>query len=186
MNRGPLMHALREGTAPQHRRLEATTPFDSQSPTTEGYRAHLEALARVHPPLELALDAAHDWQRLGLSDWPGRRRAALLEADLRALGAPPAVPAPAPDVEPLPRAVGCLYVLEGSLLGGQLVAKRLQEAGLGALPTRYLLADGVAPGPRFASFCAFAETLAAGEPGFIARAVAGAAGCFDALAAAYR
>lgn len=186
MNRGPLLLALREATAAQHRRLEAATPFDPQFPTAHGYRAHLEALARVHPPLELALDVAHDWQRLGLSDWPARRRAALLEADLRDLGASPTAPSAIPEVGPLPRAVGCLYVLEGSLLGGQLVAKRLQEAGLGALPTRYLLADGVAPGPRFASFCAFAEALAAGEPAFIARAVAGAADCFDTLAAAFR
>ena len=185
MIRGPLLNALRDGTHGQHQRLESVTPFDSQSPTREGYQAHLVALARVHPALEAALDAAHDWQRLGLGDWPSRRRAPLLEADLRALQAtvPPAVPLP--EVGPLPRAVGCLYVLEGSLLGGQLVARRLAEAGLETLPTRYLLADGVAPGPRFGSFCAFAERLAQGEPAFIARAVAGAAECFDSLTTAY-
>src|SRR5206468_2644054 len=58
--------------------------------------------------------------------WPARRRAGLFAADLDALGAPPAaaVPRLAP-VAATDAALGRLYVLEGSTLGGTFIEQHL-------------------------------------------------------------
>jgi heme oxygenase len=60
-------------------------------------------------------------------DWPRRRRTALFAADLRALGSCP-VSGTQPDlpaVESTDDALGRLYVLEGSTLGGTFIDRRL-------------------------------------------------------------
>ena len=75
-------------------------------------------------------------------DLAARRRSALLLDDLAFLGAP-AAPLPAPPVLPALRsaaqALGCLYVTEGSTLGGRELARRLD----------HLLPPGSDAGRRF-------------------------------------
>ncbi|MGY1683838.1 biliverdin-producing heme oxygenase [Geodermatophilus sp. SYSU D01176] len=68
-------------------------------------------------------------------DWSRRRRAHLFAADLRALGAEPdaAVRPELPAVEDTDQALGRLYVLEGSTLGGTFIARHLATLpGLGS------------------------------------------------------
>ncbi len=139
VRRGPLLRALRDATSARHREVERLLPaFDALTPA--GYAAHLAALAGFHLPLEDRLFAAHDWVALGLPDAASRPRAALLEADLRGLGLDPsALPrcATLPDLTALPRALGAMYVLEGSRLGGQVLARQLAHIA-GQVPTRFL------------------------------------------------
>jgi len=62
-------------------------------------------------------------------DWPRRRRAALFAADLRELGAPASDETPLlPPVPGTDEALGRMYVLEGSTLGGVFIDRHL--AGL--------------------------------------------------------
>ena len=66
---------------------------------------------------------------LAVAGWQYRSRLPAIESDLRALGATPptgtsaSTPLP-PDEQPAP-AWGWLYVVEGSALGGQVIARRL-------------------------------------------------------------
>ncbi|SDM07460.1 Heme oxygenase [Geodermatophilus siccatus] len=89
-------------------------------------------LGRLHAfwtAAEAGLDA---WARRWPADaetvaWSQRRRAHLFAEDLRALGAEPG-PAPLPDlpaVEDTDQALGRLYVLEGSTLGGTFISRHL-------------------------------------------------------------
>lgn len=183
MKRGPLLRALRDATAGHHREVERLLPAFDALPRA-GYAAHLAALAGFHLPLEQRLFAAHDWVGLGLPDAASRPRAALLEADLRALGVDPAaLPrcAALPDVSGLPRALGAMYVLEGSRLGGQVLARQVARTA-GDIPTRFLVGAAADTGARWASFCRFAETRSAAIPSAIGQAAEAAVETFAALA----
>ena len=86
----------------------------------EGYTELLQALARVHGAFEQSF-ARFDWTQLGI-DIEERKRMRWLAEDLTALAATIEYPAPltaAP--ENLFEALGALYVLEGSTLGGRIV-----------------------------------------------------------------
>ena len=89
----------------------------------QGYIELLQALARVHGAFEQSL-ARFDWTRLGI-DFDARRRMRWLAEDLSALSANIARP-PQLKVAPenLFEALGALYVLEGSTLGGQVVLEQ--------------------------------------------------------------
>ena len=85
-------------------------------------------------------------------DFQARRRRALLDADLKALGetADPAPSHPAP--ASLPEALGQLYVLEGSTLGGQVIRKRVLGAGDTMRGLSFLDPYGAETGLRWKSF----------------------------------
>lgn len=126
--------ALREGTREEHERLDELFGRFDLTDRAE-YGAFLAAHAAALLPLESALDAAGA-ARL-FEDWADRRRGALLVGDLAALGlaVPDAVPVPplADDAA----IAGAVYVVEGSRLGGRLLARGV-AAGL---PTGYLDPD---------------------------------------------
>lgn len=183
--RGPLLRALRDATSARHQEVERLLPASWSTLGREGYAAYLSQVAGFHVPLEGRLFAAHDWDALGLSDGSARPRAPLLCADLAALGIDPATLPYAttlPDVQDVARALGVLYVLEGSTLGGQVLARQV-SSGAAGLPTSFLDGAGAATGARWASFCRFAEGLAARDPAVASRAVAAADETFATLAA---
>ncbi len=109
-------------TAPAHERVDtAFSRFSLTDPV--GYRLFLQAHHAVLPVCERAL-AASGAAGL-LADWPSRVRAPALLADMAAVGVGPGpeVPALAP-LSPA-AAFGMMYVLEGSRLGGAVLARRL-------------------------------------------------------------
>ncbi|MEK1943740.1 MAG: biliverdin-producing heme oxygenase [Pseudomonas sp.] len=103
--------------------------------TADGYRRFLQAHAAALFSLEQTLEENAIDQLL--EDWPQRRRSEALRADLQAFACAPV------DVLSMPQQVspawcwGAAYVLEGSRLGGQVLARRLQAAQPGA-PMDYL------------------------------------------------
>ncbi len=117
---------LRAATAAQHQQLEQQALFARllrANLCLADYRAVLRCLYRVHAALEPAL-CAH----LAAINPPWRYvpRLPLLQQDLQSLAdalpdTPPRVPLTAAEVP------GVLYVLEGSLLGGQLIARHLRQ-----------------------------------------------------------
>jgi heme oxygenase len=121
---------LRAATASAHERVDhAFGIFDLSD--RDGYRTFLVAQAGPLLSAEAAIDA-FDPHSL-LPDWPERRRAALLRADLADFDAP------APQLEPLAvqsdaAALGVIYVLEGSRLGGALLARNVPVD----LPARFI------------------------------------------------
>lgn len=114
---------LRADTQAEHERVDQLfSRFDLG--TADGYAAFLTAQAAAFLPVEAALDEAGASDIV--SDWPARRRGALLRDDLRALGRP--VPAQGPDDCRLSGSadlLGALYVLEGSRLGGALLKRQV-------------------------------------------------------------
>ena len=102
---------------------------------TAGYRAFLEAQASAHLVIEDAIDSAGS--RNVVRDWAERRRAPHLRADLADLGVRAPSPAAAPpQLRTEAALLGAIYVLEGSRLGGAVLAPRV-KAGL---PVRFLTA----------------------------------------------
>jgi len=123
--------ALRNATRRDHDRVDALFAAADLG-DAPGYRRFLLAQGAAHLAVEAALDSVGA-DRV-LPDWPARRRAALLLADLDDLGASAPIAATPPVIANDAAALGAIYVLEGSRLGGQ-VLKRSVATGL---PTRFL------------------------------------------------
>lgn len=165
----PLRARLRAETGDAHERLDAAlASYDLADPAD--YARFLAVHARALPALEGAL--------AGRAPWPGWvPRWPALAADLAALGhaPPPPLPfdAPASDAE----AWGMLYVIEGSKLGGAMLARRVGPN----LPAAYL-GKGHGPG-EWRDFLAAMETgVRSGR--YASLAVAGANRAFTLFATA--
>ena len=126
---GPdVLRLLRTGTAAEHESVERTLGL--LDPELDRSRL-TEVLTRMHGFWRAAEAGLDDWATRFPSDaasvtWPTRRRAALFALDLGTLGALPAETEPtlAP-VTGTDAALGRLYVLEGSTLGGILIDRHL-------------------------------------------------------------
>ena len=131
------------------------------------YQSFLSAHARAVPAVEAAIEQA-GIERL-IPDWFERRRREYLFADLAALGvkAPPLLPQPifGCDAE----LWGAAYVLEGSKLGGAMLAKSVQAD----LPLRYLNPHGPKTGMK--AFMDSLDNVPVADP---SRAVAAARSVF--------
>lgn len=139
----------------------------------------------------------HAWEPLvarslppALANWfEPRRRGAAVRRDLAALGI--AVPAPAKLPLVLPctaAALGSLYVLEGSALGAQVIAPRLQRSlGLDATNgAAYFAGWGAATAARWREFRDLLEATVGPHDRERAQAAAGANATFDALSMVLR
>jgi heme oxygenase len=123
-----VLRLLRSGTAAEHESVERT--LDLLDPHLD--RARLTGvLSRMHGFWRAAEAGLDDWAARFPSDaravtWSARRRAGLFAADLDALGAAPADDEPVlPPVGDTDDALGRLYVLEGSTLGGTFIDRHL-------------------------------------------------------------
>jgi heme oxygenase (biliverdin-IX-beta and delta-forming) len=123
-----VLRLLRTGTAAAHETVERT--LDLLDPGLD--RPRLTAvLDRMHGFWQAAEAGLDDWAARFPSDagtvgWSTRRRAGLFADDLVALGAAPAGTEPAlPAVTDTDDALGRLYVLEGSTLGGTFIDRHL-------------------------------------------------------------
>jgi heme oxygenase len=127
-----LLERLKTETRPAHDRIERALDIEGRLGSPAAYRALLTRFYGFHAAWEPLAEAA-------LGDpafFRERRKAGLLACDLRALGLSegeivrlpvcdrlPAMPSPA-------AALGSMYVVEGSTLGGTIIA-RLVERRLG-------------------------------------------------------
>lgn len=178
--------ALRAATHARHQAIEALLQLDQPLPLatyTRVLRGFESFLRQWEPHLRAALPA--DW-RAGFDE---RSRLAMVQADLRTLHATPADGAARgwdldldlPRRLPLPStaaALGSQYVLEGSALGGQVIARRLADT-FGFTPAHgaaYFHGWGEATGGHWREF---RERLAAHVP-------AAGPGCEAACTAACR
>lgn len=151
-----LLLRLREETRALHAEVEALVPMLDPSLGLEVYGEFLAALWGVHRPLEQQLDRV-DGLRDVVPDLDRRFKSEALGADLAALGVdvdqlPLAHGGPALDT--IARALGCMYVLEGSTLGGQHIHRHLRAV----LPvaaseaSRFLTCYGAATGSMWNAF----------------------------------
>jgi heme oxygenase len=163
---GGLMATLRTRTAGAHQALEAALDILAVIPSPTRMRALLERFYGFHLVWEPAVAASPAGAFAA-----DRTRLPHLRADLAALGADEAdriaLPLCAPAAglaAPGARAIGSLYVLEGSTLGGQVSSRALQDTGW-APPQGLAYFDpyGRETGPRWRAFAAWAQAAAADE-----------------------
>ena len=163
--------ALRAATSEAHERLDARfSRFDLAHPSD--YQAFLLAQAGAFLPVEAALDATGA-ERI-VPDWPQRRRAKALLADLAALGLVTPAPVAVPALNGEAAVLGAAYVLEGSRLGGAMLQRQVPDS----LPKAFLCAGN----PKL--WRAFVTDLdqRLSSPTDIAAAAAAASSVFEAFA----
>ncbi|HEY1228426.1 MAG TPA: biliverdin-producing heme oxygenase [Ramlibacter sp.] len=176
---------MREATASRHAAIDTLLalrqPFGAAHYTCvlQGFATFLTAweprMAQVLPP---------QWQ----SWFAASTRLHLVQQDLAALGLPPAPPLVASATPNTPAAaLGSLYVLEGSALGGQFIAAAARRQ-LGLTPdhgTAYFHGCGSATAARWREFLAPLDADLA-SPAASAQAVQGANATFDVLTDLFR
>ena len=146
------MTALRLRTRAAHERLEAVVDLSSLTASRAAYAETLSVFYGIYAVLEPDLWQAVPWALLGIEGEP-RRKLPLLIEDLAALGIDYRdlpVCSQIPDATSVERALGSLYVLEGSTLGGKLISRELQRS-LG-LQSRFFSSYGASVGPMWRDF----------------------------------
>jgi heme oxygenase len=154
-----ILHRLKEGTKDIHQRVEQRLPIFDPGFTLAQYVQLLERFYGFWAPLESKLSKvkALSDPALGLQY---RMKSHLLEGDLLILGRDSRKVSPCadlPSVDAFLPALGCLYVLEGSTMGGVVISKHVERhlnlrAGSGA---SFFNASGEAVGRRWSEFKSF-------------------------------
>jgi heme oxygenase (biliverdin-IX-beta and delta-forming) len=160
----PLFARLRRETSVLHAEVEEVVPILNASVGVADYLEFLIGLWHWHRPIELRLRHVADLKH-ALPDLNRRYKAHLLELDLRALGHE--VPAPAvlpelPALATLAGALGGLYVVEGSTLGGRHIHRHLMAKIPDSIraASRFLTCYGPETGRMWTAFECHAERAA--------------------------
>jgi len=162
---------LRDATGADHERVDALySRFDLADRAS--YAAFLQTQARALFALEAALTGFP-----GLPAW--RARSPLIAQDLADMDLPLPDPAPIAALPDDAAAHGTLYVLEGSRLGGSILAKHVGAD----LPTAFIAASHQ-PGEWRALLGTIADAAELGGETWRASAIGGAKAAFDVYARA--
>jgi heme oxygenase len=119
-----LIEKIRQQTRPNHEALEhAMSPFIMQVSNVNEYARLLRFFYGYFKPVQRAIDQALDREKL--PDYDQRRKPEWILRDLQDLGEKDHAGIPlyteAPSVNDPAEAIGALYVLEGSSLGGKVI-----------------------------------------------------------------
>ncbi len=169
-----VMTRLRQETAGAHARLERSLALLDPPLARERFVTLLERFYGFHAVWEPVIAAHFDPEFL-----QPRRRVRLIEADLIALGRHPADTRPpfcfgATALGRTPEAaLGSLYVMEGSTLGGKVIARGVAGTGWGE-KIRYFDPYGSGTGKMWSAFKALVLTRSgkSADPKIMAGAVA--------------
>lgn len=162
----PAHSRLREATREDHARLEARVDILRRIAEPAGRAELVARFWRLHAAAEAAI--APWLEDLAELDFAARRRTAQLRRDLHHHGLAPTEPAAGVTVASRSEALGLMYVLEGSTLGGKVIRREAEAAGRDLAGLSFLDPYGAAAGARWRSFL---DVLAQAEP---EAAVAGA------------
>ena len=124
-----ILKLLKANTSQLHERVEQRLQIFSPQFDLRAYTRLLTQFYGFWSPLEVELRKVSELSGSSLA-LDRRLKAHLLEADLRVFGIDPAVVSMCdrlPNVQTFSRALGCLYVVEGSTLGAQFIARHLSE-----------------------------------------------------------
>jgi heme oxygenase (biliverdin-IX-beta and delta-forming) len=118
---------LRDATQADHQRLESRLDILARIASPTGRRALVQDFHCLHREAEAALEP---W----LGEMPGlefdaRRRSVQLSRDLQAVGGQARAASAPPKVANAQAALGRMYVLEGSTLGGRVIRKAVSSRG---------------------------------------------------------
>jgi heme oxygenase len=183
----PLSQQLKSETADSHRAVEARLGLPYSIAGLAQYRDCLTAFYRLYRPLEQVLAGFREWPALGI-DIGERAQTPRLHSDLQELGVDPSqlCDAPAASLPHLPgfaHALGALYVLEGSTLGGQIILRHLRQV-LGdriAGADAFFSGHAQQTGTMWNSFRASLDAYGTQSPETTPDAIAGAESTFAAV-----
>lgn len=179
---------LKVATNAEHLAIEEVLDFVGPSLTLPLYQRHLMRFEGFYAPLEDALFADGAWPANTLDPEP-RRKLTWLQTDLHKLGledanSPRCRNTRLPLLHTPGHRFGCLYVLEGSTLGGQVICRHLHNT-FGMTPetgSRFFTGYGPRTGSMWNSFRAALNAFAT-EPGHQQDVVAGALDTYRTLRA---
>lgn len=159
-----MLRRLKAATSTRHAALERLLPLLDADLSRATYQQLLQGMFGFYEPLEAQLLASPWWGAVAGADVDGamRHKTRRLRQDLQALGDTESGIAALPRCERLPtlsdpaQLWGCLYVIEGATLGGQVIIKHLNtRLGLTATAGASFF-DGYGPhtGAHWKAFCA--------------------------------
>jgi heme oxygenase len=180
--------ALRAATMAAHRRVEETLALPGSIRTAEDYRSWLVRFFAIYSPLEAHLARFSDWEQRGI-DLHHMGHTAALRQDLIALGSDPdsfelAPSAMLPSLSSFAEALGALYVLEGSKLGGRYILADLGSR-LPDITTRaqaFFAGNGARTGSCWTAFKDALDRCGLEHPEDLSGMIAGANATFEAIA----
>ncbi|MGM9481960.1 biliverdin-producing heme oxygenase [Roseateles sp. NT4] len=170
----PALAALRAATAAQHAQLDAGLPLSREGATAADYREHLQVLRCWLQACRPALEATCPGDAALLLGW--------MAADIGPDDAPAAT-GRADWAQP-PAAWGVAYVVQGSQLGGQVLARRLTPS-LAPQSTHYLQGRGRETGAHWQGFLRELHAALGDDAAAIAIACRAAAQAFEQLQQAF-
>jgi heme oxygenase len=158
---------LREATGAAHQELDGMLGIVSRLAAPGGPAAMLPRYFALHaiaePPIEAALAHLSATARAALQPQT-RQRVPAIAGALRRLGLPtPKLPDHRLALSSTAAALGALYVLEGSSLGGRLILRDLHAAGADTAGLEFLDPYGDSTGARWRALLAVLETELRGE-----------------------
>lgn len=164
---GGLLARLRRATRAEHAAAERELRLADESLTRADYARYVERFYGFYHPLEERIFRV-EGLRAYLDPEP-RRKTGALRQDLRAMGVSDPERLPCcdyiPEVRTLAAAIGCLYVMEGATLGGQLISRHVErllqirrESG-----GRFFGGYGPSNGVMWREFCRVLERLPLSE-----------------------
>jgi heme oxygenase len=165
-----ILKILRQQTSERHAAVEARLPLVDPALSRAAYEEILKRFYGFYLPLEARLLAVSLWREIGF-EMEARRKVSPLEWDLEELSDDAELArlprcAELPEIACPAQALGCLYVVEGATLGGQIITKHLQK-NLGITPETggaFFAGYGAETGARWQEFGAMI-TAQAGQLG---------------------
>ena len=184
-----LSAVLRTRTAGLHEQTEILLGLPGAIRTLADYRDWLGRFLGLYDPLEKSLASFSEWGDHGFT-LPSPDHGTCLAADLVALRVDPAKVSRAPPsllAHPptFAHALGALYVLEGSTLGGQVILRDVQ-ARIGPQitgATRFFGGRGTAVGPTWQTFKIVLDAFGRERPDLATDVISGAEDVFRAILA---
>jgi heme oxygenase len=146
-----ILQRLRTETRPQHEALEQNRFNQDLTAGTLSKETTAHFLAKMYGFLKPYEDQLRQYTLPPAWQQEHRYRAHLILEDLGAEpGALPLCPT-LPPLNTLPQLLGAMYVLEGSTLGGQVIARQLAKTGIST--RAYFTGYAERTGPLWKSFC---------------------------------
>jgi heme oxygenase len=164
-----ILAELKDATSAHHRKLESEGDIWTMLSSPSRYRHLISRMFGIYLPLESRLQSVQGLSTY-LPDISRRWKISMLTADLLVLGVDPRSCleiTDTPDFANVAAAFGCLYVLEGSTLGGQFISRQL-HAELGLTPEngcRFFSSYGANVGQMWMTFGQALESFAAAHDG---------------------
>lgn len=175
---------IKQQTKPYHDRVEKL-PLPSKlynlSITHEEYHFYLETFYSIHYTIERQLATFSHWEQynIDLTDYFRRH---LLVRDLRLIKADAPLVQSNLTIENFAKALGYLYVLTGSTMGGMILSKKVQETfplSPYHLAHNYFDAFGPATHSRFLELMKAIESYLKDNPNQEEQIISGAIECYE-------